>query len=33
MRDRVGGWVVNQIRDLPQSEAEPPVGEGEFRQS
>ena len=27
MRDRVGGRVVDQIRDLAQSEAQPPVGE------
>ncbi len=26
VRDRVGGGVVNQIRDLAQSEAQPPVG-------
>jgi hypothetical protein len=25
--DRVGGRVVDQIRDLAQSEAQPPVGE------
>lgn len=27
VRDRVGGRVVNQIRDLAQSEAQPPIGE------
>jgi hypothetical protein len=27
VRDRVGGRVVEQIRDLPQPEAEPSVGE------
>lgn len=26
-RDRVGGRVVDEIRDLAQSEAQPPVGE------
>ena len=25
MRDRVGGRVANQVRDLPQPEAQPPV--------
>ena len=27
VRDRVGGRVIHQIRDLAQSETEPPVGE------
>lgn len=27
VRDRVGGRVVDQIRDLAQSEAQPPIGE------